>query len=133
MTARPITEGERVEGLQRCLWFVINVAPKYADGAWAELEPLARALLSTSAAVRGMREALEKAEAIVVGHAESQEAIFRDLDDKTSKDALLFAAQGRAYRRIAKRIAALSGIETGDEQARPAASAPASNGKEGQV
>jgi len=103
--------------------------PKYWAGcdhcsgrAWGDTQGEAIAAWnrrSSSAAERAVVEALEKAEAIVVGYAESQEAVLRDLDDKTSLDAQLFAAQAKAYRRIAKRIAALSSVrgEGGDKQA----------------
>lgn len=85
MTARPMTEEERAEALQRCLWFVINVAPEYAYGAWAELEPQARALLSSSSAERGMREALET---IATGYRDLNSCDFAALARVTSANAL---------------------------------------------
>ena len=66
----PTTEGR--EELQRCLWFVINVAPKYADGAWAELAPLARALLSSPRVEDVRREERERIARIFEGQTHSE-------------------------------------------------------------
>ncbi len=111
MTARPMTEGEREEALELARW--ISDKPDAHAGIISErgVSLLARALLSTSAAVRGMREALE-----------CIAAAYQDQD-----------ITHRAFRTIAgvAAVEALSGIEGEDEQARPSGSAPISTDTKG--
>ncbi len=102
MTARPMTEVERVRILQWAQRFADDCAapgstpPLHASGD-AMLD-VCLALLSTSAAVRGMREALEK----IAGHYGNVGSTYRE--------------QAHLMRETAR--AALSGIEGEDEQAR---------------
>lgn len=112
---------------------------RLADDEWlverneSAIIAIARALLSTSAAVRGMREALSELLA-----ADDAMAAFIIAAEPSVLGEAEWAQQhrersARRRRAIAKARAALSGIEPGeDEQARgQGRSAPISNCKEG--
>lgn len=110
MTARPMTEGEREEALRIANNIVGSGTVQHYSPSAAEYK-LADALLSTSAAERGMREALplavaalEEAEAILGGEYGDQHAVLCE--------------------RMADLRAALSGIEGEDEQATRAEDGP---------
>lgn len=121
MTARPMTEGlERVTEDARDAvekWDAVYKTRGYVEPTTIRF---ARALLSTSASVRGMREALPIAESVDCAYRErtGDYKIVAIYADPQEADAVLRALKSPA----------LSGIETGEEQARPAASAPISHG-----
>jgi len=107
MTARPMTE---VEGM--IAWRVVEEFETKPPTALEALV-LARALLSTSAAVRGMitpQSAIDEVENAFLAAANKDFELMRD---------------------IRKRLRALSLIEGEDEQARPSGSAPISTDTKG--
>ena len=95
---------------------------------------VARALLSTSSAVRGMREALEKEEKAhgeTISERDSLEAFIAELyHDATGSECIWSNNFGLLEVRDAI-IAALSLIEGEDEQARPSGSASISTDTKG--
>lgn len=104
MTDRHMTGEERA--IEDAREYVARWDAAYKARGYVEPTTIrfARALLSTSAAVRGMREALEKAE----------DALARAGYGRATSTETMQAA--RAAR--AARLAVLSGIETEQEQAR---------------
>lgn len=111
MTDRPMPEEERAEALEAAKRITGGWQRSLSQsGYWEETDPLtvARALLSTSAAAGGMREALEACHAL----------IRRDYSDQRAA-----ALEGHPIARDARDVwekvcAVLSGIETEQAQAR---------------
>lgn len=155
MTARPMTEVEREEQIARVIfshgqhffsdrdWAIVmarrrskahdretpHPAPTELDRAFSMAREI-NALLSTSASLRGMREALTDAAAHLAGAASAyrRHAARHRSQGRAVADAL-FSTRADDFDRAARRAsAALSGIEPGDELARSAShrSAPAS-------
>jgi len=136
MTARPMTEEERrerkaIEAAEHIIAIGgTGLMPKERDRTLL----VARALLSTSAAVRGMREALEKEEKAhgeTISERDSLEAFIAELyHDATGSECIWSNNFGLLEVRDAI-IAALSLIEGEDEQARPSGSASISTDTKG--
>lgn len=110
MTARPMTD--RLHDL------VERVAAYHPD---KKLEAEARALLSTSASLRGMREALDDMKYAVEKLNGAVDAMWNDPVGRTVSarhQADITYAQQVVKKTLDDHAAALSGIEPGDEQAR---------------
>lgn len=126
MTARPMTEGERERAVALAKFNILY---------WHEDEPesesdkgqllLARALLSTSSAVRGMREALGELLAADDAMAAFIIAVEPAVLGETEWAQQHHERSARRRKAIAKARAALS-LEGEDKQARATPSAPIS-------
>jgi len=114
MTDRPMTEEERVLAEEAARRIVFHASTGDVDDwTYEDAQLVARALLSTSAAVRGMREALEKC-----------------LREMRGSIAFTFEYED-AITAGEKALAVLSGIETEQAQARATRSAPISTDTKG--